>query len=52
MWRACERFGVHPPGVKADWDDMLPWHQAQLLAYDQIRDIEDTKLALAGKGIF
>ena len=50
VWRACERFGIRPPGVKADWDKMVPWHQMQLLAYSQIRENEEVKLALAGRG--
>jgi hypothetical protein len=39
-WRACERFGVIPSGVKKEWEENVPWIQALLMAYDQIRTIE------------
>lgn len=40
MWRACERFGIIPPGTYKDWDDNSPWQQAALIAFDQIRTVE------------
>jgi hypothetical protein len=48
VWRACERFGIRPPGLKAEWDEIHPWHQAQALAFDQIRSVEEAQLAMAG----
>jgi hypothetical protein len=39
-WRACERFGIIPSGVKRDWDENPAWIQALLMAYDQVRAIE------------
>jgi hypothetical protein len=43
IWRACERFGVLPPGLRKHYDDLPPWFQAMLIAYDQIRQIEEAK---------
>lgn len=41
-FRACERAGIPFPGVghKA-WDDLDWWTQLMLVAYDQIRQIEE-----------
>ena len=41
VWRACERWHMKPPGVENGWDETHPWFQAHLIAYDQIRQIED-----------
>jgi len=41
VWRACERFGIKPPLVKENWDDMDWWTQQSLLQYDAGRTIED-----------
>jgi len=40
IWRACERWKILPPGVKNSWDDNSSWIQANLIAFDQIRQIE------------
>lgn len=40
VFRACERMGVLPPGVKSSWDDCNWWVQAQLVGYEQIRQME------------
>lgn len=53
IWRACERFRMLPPGVKERFDDCTAVAQAELIAFDQIRTIEDTRFqaALAGAKI-
>ena len=51
VWKACERFGVLPPGVLKNWEEMLPWHQAMLLAFNQIRENEEFELATAMAGV-
>jgi len=55
MFRACERFGVRPPGIKQSWEEMDCFSQADLIAYDEIRAIEETEwqveLAKAGMHI-
>lgn len=43
IWRACERFGIRPPGVREHYDDMSVSAKAMLISYDQIRQIEDNK---------
>lgn len=50
IWRACERFGIRPPGTTVSWEDCNVMVQAALLSYDQIRQIEEAKwqAALAG----
>ena len=50
IWRACERFGVLPPNIKSSWDDMLAPMHMELIAYDQVRQIEELKYdaSLAG----
>lgn len=40
MWRACERFGILPPGIPGGWDDLDVIIQSRLISYSQIRDIE------------
>lgn len=42
VWRVCERFSILPPGVSNKYDDLTPWAKAKLLAYEQIRQYEDT----------
>lgn len=50
IWRACERFGVRPPGVEPGWDDCNVAARASIVAFDQIRQTEEIKekAALAG----
>lgn len=43
VFKACERFGIKPPGVKDRWEDMGVEDQAILLSYSQIREDEDAK---------
>lgn len=45
IWKSCERFGILPPGVKLGWGENNIWSQAQLIAYSQIRDIEEVEMA-------
>ncbi len=42
VWRACERFGILPPGVRSSWDDNLLDYQALLLGYDEVRTYEES----------
>lgn len=52
IWRACERFKLVPPGVKTKWDDNEPWNQALLLAYEEVRNIEEAdENQMAGVGV-
>lgn len=43
VWRACERFGMIPAGIKREWDDNTEWGKTLLIAYDQVRTIETQK---------
>jgi hypothetical protein len=43
-WRACERFGILPPGVQPRWEDNHDWIQALLIAYSQIRSQEEVPM--------
>jgi len=55
IWCACERFGIRPPGIKLSWREMEedPISQSLIIAFNQIREIEDFDLqaALAGAKI-
>jgi hypothetical protein len=53
IWRACERFALRPPDVRQDWDENSFWVQAQLIAYNQIREHEEGEElgVLAGVGL-
>ena len=44
-WRACERLGLTPPDVKKEWTENTAHTQSLLIAYSQIRDVEDVKCA-------
>jgi hypothetical protein len=48
VWRACERFALLPPGVRQKWDDNSVMTQAELLSYDQIRQMEEIDAIIAG----
>lgn len=41
IWKACERFGIKPPGICEHWDDIDWWTQQCLLQYDAGRTIEE-----------
>ena len=43
-WRACERLGLFPPGVKPSFSDNDVSTQEMILAYNQIREYEDAQL--------
>jgi hypothetical protein len=43
IWRTCERFGILPKGIKTEWINNNSWGQAQLIAYEQIRNIEENE---------
>ena len=32
---------VLPPDCKPSWDELDPWTQSQLIAYSQLRDLEE-----------
>ncbi len=53
IWRACERFGILPPGTTRQFDECNTWAQSMIVSYDQIRQIEEDKrdvmLAKAGR---
>jgi hypothetical protein len=53
IWRACERWRILPSGVNKEWDETHPWFQAHVIAFDQIRQIEDDeKTAMMLKAIY
>ena len=43
IWRACERLRILPPNVKQDWNGNDILTQAYILAYERIRDYEDSE---------
>lgn len=43
IWRACERFGLIPPGVRRYWEDNDWWSQVCLIGYDQGRQVEEVE---------
>lgn len=47
VFRACERFGILPPTIKPDWDEMTSDQQALLIAYNQVREHEEVEMSLA-----
>jgi len=47
IWRACERFRIRPPSVKSIWEENSFWIRSLMLAFDQIRSIEETEIAMA-----
>jgi hypothetical protein len=44
IWRACERVGSDRPSVAASWDKNHVLARADILAYSQIRELEDGEL--------
>ena len=50
IWRACERLGIRPPGIKAEWLDMEAPKHAEILASDEIRCEEEMKILSAQVG--
>jgi len=43
MWEACIRLGIRPPEVESSWDDNNLEVQGDILAYHQIKQLEDLK---------
>jgi hypothetical protein len=43
IWKACERMNITPPEIKNEWESNNIWNQAQLIAWSQIRDVEDAE---------
>ena len=43
MWRACERWGIFPPGVFQHWDEIDHWTQARLLGFEHVRQFEEAE---------
>jgi len=41
VWFACEKVNIRPPNVKETWDENNFWTQAEILAYSQIRNLEE-----------
>jgi hypothetical protein len=41
-FRACERFGITPPGIASRWDDCNNWARIELIAYQMVREIESS----------
>lgn len=48
--RACERFGVLPPGVKRSWDECGLQARKDMLNYDEIASYDESnfRAQLAG----
>lgn len=51
MWRGCERLGIIPPGLSAKWEELDNWAQANVLAYEQIREYEEFELIRIQTGL-
>jgi hypothetical protein len=43
IWRACERVGIRPPGIKDSWDQNQLMQKAQIIAYNQLREYGEDK---------
>jgi hypothetical protein len=41
IWRVCERFKLMPPDIKINFNDNTSWQQAELIAYENIRNNEE-----------
>jgi len=44
IWSCCERFQILPPGCARAWDDCDVWARARLIAFNQVRSLEDAEL--------
>lgn len=51
IFKACERFQILPPDIKPSWDDNDVWAQARIIAYNQVRDLEDSEEKAAMWGV-
>jgi hypothetical protein len=45
-WRICERFNLTLPTIKENFYDNSSYTIARLLAYEQIRELEEAELAM------
>jgi hypothetical protein len=52
IWRSCERFNILPPSVKPEFENNEPWTIALIIAYEQIRQMEDNPEVKEPKGKF
>ena len=43
VWRACERLGIRPPGVKPSWDECGVEAQALIVAFEQVRSYDEAE---------
>ena len=48
VWRLYERWHILPPEIKDNFDNCTAWEQALTFAYEQIRQIEEEEMAVAG----
>jgi hypothetical protein len=44
IWRSCERLSIRPPGVKESFEDNSNDTIANIIAYGQVREMEDAEL--------
>lgn len=52
IWRSCERMNIRPPDmVKGSYDELEAWPQANIIAYNQIREIEEMDIIKATAGV-
>ena len=51
VWRACERLGIRPPGVKESWDDHAVEMQSIILAYDQVASHDESEWEASVAGV-
>lgn len=50
VWRVCERLGLRPPNVEENFNDNTTGTIAELIAYGQIREIEEFETLKASSG--
>ncbi len=43
VFRACERFGLLPPGMHREWDELPNWQKQLLIGFEQIREREEAE---------
>lgn len=48
FWRSCERFNMIPPDIEKTFENNTSWQQAQILAYENIREMEELDIATIG----
>jgi hypothetical protein len=40
-WRACERLGLVPSGIRRRFEENVPWAKLLIMAFEQVRETED-----------